>query len=77
MSQESSSSLVFGTSRHTWATNARDGFVGYFPAGIGHAVPLGEDSALCGLRPPHVWAGAFDPRSRILTICETCAALAG
>lgn len=77
MPPDSPLKLVFGTSEHTWATNPRDGFRGYFPAGIGHAVPLGGDQALCGVAPPHVWTGAFDPRSRILTVCEICAALAG
>ena len=76
MQPDAPATLVFGTSGQTWATNPWDGFRGYHPAGIGHAVPQGSQQALCGLTPPHVWAGPFDPRSRVLTICERCAALA-
>jgi hypothetical protein len=70
------SQLVFGTSSQTWATNSRDGFVGHYPAGTGHAVPVGTSLALCGLTPPYLWAGDFDPGSRVLTICQRCAQLA-
>ena len=68
--------LVCGTSSQTWATNPRDGFAGWFPAGRGHAVPFGSTQALCGLEPPHVWDGPFDRRSRVLAVCPRCAALA-
>lgn len=68
--------LVFGSTEQTWATNPRDGFGGYYPAGEGHAVRSGETVALCGLTPSHVWAGAFDARTRVLAVCERCATLA-
>ena len=76
MPPEAPRTLVFGTSSQTSATNPRDGFRGSYPAGIGHAVPRGSQQALCGLTPRHLWDGLFDPGSRILTICERCAALA-
>lgn len=71
-----SRALRTGTSTRIPATNPRDGFRDWVPAGIGHAVPAGSDTALCGLAPPYVWEGAFDARSRVLDVCRSCASLA-
>ena len=52
------------------------GIRGEYPCGAGHAVPPGSTRALCGREVAHVWPAPFDPRSRIVDVCPTCAAAA-
>lgn len=69
--------LVFGTSAERQSRNAGDGFHGTLPDGVGHAVPRGDDTAMCGTRPPFLWDGAFDAGTRSLVVCADCERLAG
>lgn len=53
-----------------------DGVRGMYPSGVGHAVPVGTEQALCGRTNLHLWNGDFDPSSRVVTPCPECTTLA-
>jgi hypothetical protein len=49
---------------------------GTYPSGVGHAVPVGAEHALCGRTGLHMWNGFFNPKSRVVTPCPKCKTLA-
>ena len=49
-----------------------DGIRGVYPCGVGHAVPEESVVALCGAEPAFLWAGSFDPHSRVVPPCPRC-----
>lgn len=53
-----------------------DGVRGMYPSGVGHAVPVGAEQALCGKTGLYMWDGPFNPRSRVTSSCPTCKTLA-
>jgi hypothetical protein len=53
-----------------------DGVRGMYPSGVGHAVPVGAERALCGKTGLYLWDGLFNPRSRVTSPCPTCKTLA-
>ena len=55
-----------------WSSWVRGHDRGSFPAGVGHAVPAGEDRAVCGRTDLYVWQGRFNARSRVVSPCPTC-----
>ena len=52
-----------------------DGVRGMYPSGVGHAVPVDSEQALCGQTGLFLWNGRFNPASRVTSICHKCKAL--
>jgi hypothetical protein len=52
------------------------GVRGMYPSGVGHAIPVGTEQALCGRSGLYIWEGRFNPSSRVTSPCSECRRLA-